>query len=151
MILADARLSRLFRRDSEFSRNELLREVMEFAGIGRHSVTLVYDGKFSTPAERISATVEIRFSRPDETADDLIKREIGISKRRRSLFVVTDDLEIIGYAKECGAKAVGSREFMLQVRGARLRTENPLGHAEEKPEPSGNPDPELLRLFGEKR
>ncbi|MCL4539317.1 MAG: NYN domain-containing protein [Bacteroidetes bacterium] len=151
VILADARLSKLIRRDSESARSELLREVMKFAGTRRHKVTLIYDGKFSTPTEKVSASVEIRFSRPNETADDLIKREIGNSERRRSLFVVTDDLAIIGYAKECGANAVGSREFMLQVRGSGLRTGNQVEHGSEKPEPSGNPDLELLRVFGVKK
>ena len=151
VILADNRLAKLLRNDSETARAEFLSEIQRSGKLGKQKVTVVFDGKFSSSAERIANNIDVRFSARGETADDLIKIEVGTSAKRRSLSIVTNDHAIINYARECGANVVKSQDFLLMVRGANVTTQAGKISVVEKPEPTGNPDPELLKLFSEKK
>lgn len=151
VILADEKLSKLLRNDIEIARSELAGEVVGYVHARKEKAILIFDGKFSTPPEKISPYVEIRFSRPGETADEVIKREVGSSKRRRSLNVVSNDLAIVDYARECGAGIVGSLDFLSILRSPGPAPDTGGDFDSEKPAPTGNPDPELLRLFGGKK
>ena len=151
VILADNRLAKLLRNDSETARAEFLSEIQRSGKLGKQKVTVVFDGKFSSSAERITNNIDVRFSARVQTADDLIKIEVGTSAKRRSLSIVTNDHAIINYARECGANVGKSQDFLLMVRRANVTTQAGKISVVEKPEPTGNPDPELLKLFSEKK
>lgn len=149
--LSDSKLSRMLRNDNEAGRRQLLFEVAGSRRFSRQNVTIVFDGRFASSSERETPRLLVKFTSRGETADDLIKREIGDSKKRRSLTVVTNDRSILAYARECGAKTLGSAEFLSMVREKTPGRKNSEPFSE-KPEPAGKPDPELLKLFtGKKR
>ena len=103
VILADPILSKHFRNNQEAGRIEFVRQIGISEKLRRQRTVIVFDGKYSGSTDRLSPHVEVRFSAGRETADDLIKRLIGETRRRSSLTVVSNDRSIIEYAKICGA------------------------------------------------
>ncbi len=150
IVLADEKLAKLARANLVVAREELINEILSAAEFKHENVILVFDGKSGGPAERISPNLQIEFSRTHETADDLIKNMVGNHKKRSSIHVVSNDRSITNFAKECGARVHGSRDFLLLLRRRRNKTEERNLLAEKPPVPD-EPDIELLRLFGEKK
>jgi len=150
VILSDDKLRKLVRGDNESGRQEFLSEIMQSRMFPGDRVTVVFDGRFAASAVNEADWLVVRFTARGETADDFIKREIAESSRRRSLNVVTDDHAILDYARECGAATTRSADFISRIRGRRGERQRSLNKTE-KPEPSGKPDPELLKLFTGKR
>lgn len=146
VILSDPKLSRMLRNDNEQGRFEFIAELSASRRFSGENVTIVFDGRFTASSSREGRMILVRFTSRRESADDFIKKEIGNSPKRRSLTVVTNDRSIIAYAKECGAKTLGSRDFLTLARGNGRRREK-VDAAAEKPESTGRPDPELLKLF----
>ena len=147
VILADRKLSKLLRNSPEVAREELVIEIQRSDRLRGQRVTIIFDGSIASSTERITENLEIRFSPPRETADDMIKREVGDQLRRRSLYVVSNDRAITDFAKECGSKTVNSEDFLTLVR-ERKQKRNPADDASvDKPTAVGEPDRELLRLF----
>jgi predicted RNA-binding protein with PIN domain len=151
VILSDEKLAKMLRNENEAGRGELISEIANSLRFKGDQVTLFFDGRFGASSSRESTTLVVRFTARGETADDVIKREIGKSSRRRSLFVVSNDHSIVNYARECGATAVSSAEFLAKVRKSRTSNEREGNTASEKPESNGRPDPELLKLFTGKK
>jgi predicted RNA-binding protein with PIN domain len=159
VIFSDARLSKLLRNDVEAARDELIVEIQSRRSLTNDKVTLVFDGRYRATTDRISDNLTISFSTKGQTADDLIKEEIGRSTTRRSLCVVTNDLAIIDYARVCGANVTKSEEFLLMVRkflpshkGSRNDGKEKKEDSDaEKPAVIGKPDQELLKLFKENK
>jgi predicted RNA-binding protein with PIN domain len=149
IILADEKLAKLARVNLVGAREELINEILSAAEFKHENVILVFDGNSGGPAERISPNLQIEFSRTLETADDLIKNMVGNHKKRSTIHVVSNDHSITNFAKECGARVLGSGDFLLLLRKRRNRTEERNLFAE-KPTVPNEPDIELLRLFGEK-
>ena len=84
----------------------------------RNQVAVVFDGKsqFSfDPAPQ--GKIKVIFSR-DEDADALIKRIVDDDKDVKSLVVVSDDKEIVRYARAQGADFEGIGEFLRRVNRA---------------------------------
>lgn len=150
VILSDQKLAKVLRNDNESGRRELLVEIVSSRRFVRQEMAVIFDGRFGASSSREGRKLEVRFTSRGETADDVIKSEIGMSKRRRTLTVVTDDRAIIAFAKECGARTLGSRDFVRLIRERPPDREGDSIFAE-KPEPTGSPDPELLKLFTGKR
>ncbi len=148
--LSDGKLGKMLRNDNEAGRRQLLFEIAGSRRFSRQNVTVVFDGRFAASSERETPRLLVRFTSRGETADDLIKREIGESNKRRALTVVTNDRSILAYARECGARTLGSAEFLSMVR-ERTPDRGTADHYSEKPEPAGRPDPELLKLFTGKK
>jgi predicted RNA-binding protein with PIN domain len=75
------------------------------------NVTIFFDGY---PSEKIKADFEIVYSL-GRTADELIKKRIDKSARNKNLTVVSSDLEVYFYAKECGCTVIKSEEFYSNI------------------------------------
>jgi predicted RNA-binding protein with PIN domain len=150
LILADIRLSKLMNKDPFSAREKLVNEIQQ--GIGKSSkVTLVFDGKFLHQKELISQNFEVQFSPRGESADEVIKEIIGRAWNRRVITVVTNDLSIIAYAKECGSRTMKSEEFLRLLRTKEIvRKENDGKNPLEKPEHVTNEDFELLKKWRKK-
>lgn len=146
VILSDDKLAKLLRIDNETGRHELLFEIANSRRLSRENVTVIFDGRFAASASRETPNLLVKFSSGGESADDLIKREVGRSGRRRSLTVVTNDRSILAYARECGAKTLASLKFLAIVR-QKAQSPNVTALTSEKPESTGRPDPDLLKLF----
>lgn len=151
VILSDEKLAKMLRNENEAGRGELILEIANSGGFKRDQVTVFFDGRFSASSSREAPALVVRFTARGETADDAIKREIGKSSRRRSLFVVSNDHAIVSYARECGANAVSSADFLAKVRNRGPSNVRSGNTASEKPESTGRPDPELLKLFTGKK
>jgi predicted RNA-binding protein with PIN domain len=93
------------------SRERLIFLLQRFFSGKKVNVTLFFDGHQS---ENIKTNFEIVYSL-NRSADELIKQRIDRSKRNKNLVVVSSDLEIFAYAKECGCKAVKSEEFYKNI------------------------------------
>lgn len=77
----------------------------------RNKFILVFDGypNASDPM-RESGSIEIIFSRED-SADDRIKRMVESSPNPKNIAVISDDREIIFFARSAGAQAISVEEF----------------------------------------
>src|SRR5437016_3899144 len=86
------------------SRTKLLNLLSWTIGSGEARFLVVFDGADGVGHEGPSGRVEVRFSRPPRTADDLIREivEAEISRVAR-LTVVTSDLEVARHARAMGA------------------------------------------------
>ncbi len=121
VIFSDTRLLKLSRNDMETARDELLREIQSGQRWLNGKATVVFDGKYRTTAEKISDNLSVSFSGTGQTADELMKKEVGNSTTRRSLGIVTNDLEIINYARICGVprnNILKSEDFLTIIRNS---------------------------------
>ena len=149
IILADEKLSKMARNNLEYARDALAQEILSSERFRRQNVSLVFDGRSGGSSEKIASNLEIKFSKSTESADDLIKSMIGNFKSRSSVFIVSNDLSIVNYAKECAANVSSSRDFLSLIRVGKNNTKED-GSSSEKPSVPGKSDFELLRLFKEK-
>lgn len=150
LILSDEKLSKLMRRDPTIARETLIDEIRNV--IGKASkITLIFDGRFSHEKQLVSQNFEIQFSQKGEPADDVIKDIVGRAYNRRSITVVTNDLSIIAYARECGSKTMKCGDF---VKLLRTKKPSPSGNTREKsiekPQHITNKDLELLKKWSRK-
>lgn len=150
VILTDPRLAKMLRNDNEQGRHELISRILATRRLNKDDITVVFDGRYAASSSREGNRLLIRFTARGETADDFIKREVGKSQRRRSLVVVSNDRSILAYARECGAGIMGSGEFLAMTRERKQHPSHSYA-SDEKPDPPGKPDPELLKLFTGKR
>ncbi len=151
VILSDRMLAKLFKASNELGREDLINTIMHSDMPKGERVTIVFDGKFASSEERVGSNVRVKFTSTGETADDVIKGEIARSTRRRSLRIVSDDNSISTYARECGAVAVGSKDFLSMLRGRGQGTDPATDLVDEKPAAGGSLDTELLKLFREEK
>jgi uncharacterized protein len=112
-------LSPLDRRDLQLGRRALLDMLAAYKKIKSHRITVVFDGindsVFSSQKEKIKG-IEVRFSRPPDTADTLIK-ELASGFREKAL-VVSSDMDIIRFAEAKGAATISSPVFENKMRAA---------------------------------
>ncbi len=151
VIFSDKILTKLVRGNNETGRQELIRRILQSTEFKGDKVVVVFDGKYGPSNEKPAANVYVRFSPARETADDMIKREIAQSTRRRSLRIVSSDTSIADFARECGAVALDSSDFLSLLKRPANRREHDSGMGSEKPNVGTALDTELLKLFnGEK-
>lgn len=84
----------------------------KLCGSQKNQVTVVFDG-YSAEIESLCADREIKviFSR-EVTADEKIKKIIDYSGNLRNIVVVSEDKEIVYFAKYAGCKPMGINEFI---------------------------------------
>ncbi len=85
----------------------------------REKVTVVFDGTRSVvygARSEITRGVEVTFSDPGETADEVICRMVAGSPNPRSFLVVTADRAIRNAVQASGARIIGPRNFLLSSR-----------------------------------
>jgi len=94
-------------------------------GAGDARFLVVFDGAEERGTEQGSGRVEVRFSRPPDKADDVIRRlvEERLARDER-VSVVTADLEVARHARAMGADIALSDLFMASALGPR-DTETP--------------------------
>ncbi|MCD6406097.1 MAG: NYN domain-containing protein [Planctomycetes bacterium] len=85
-------------------------------GALREKVTVVFDGTRSVVYGAKSENtrgVEVIFSEPGETADEVICRMVAGSPNPRAFLVVTADRAIRNAVQASGARIIGPRNFLL--------------------------------------
>lgn len=116
LIRQSASLDALDREDIQLGRQALLEQLDAYKRIKRHAITVVFDGaaaETGQPHRDVVGGVRIRFSRPGETADSVIKRMV--SRERQKALVVTSDREIVNHAHNQGAATIPSPEFEAKI------------------------------------
>ena len=103
----------------EESRDRLLNLLSWALGVGEADFLVVFDGADAGRDDPGSGRVKVRFSRPPQKADDLIRAivEDQIDRVER-LTVVTSDLEVARHARAMGADLALSDLFLASVMGA---------------------------------
>jgi predicted RNA-binding protein with PIN domain len=88
----------------------------------RHVV--VFDGAEGGGRDERSGNIEVRFSRPPQKADDVIRTLVEEELRRvERVTVVTADLEVARHARAMGADVALSDLFLASALGAGRETE----------------------------
>ena len=100
------------------ARDKLTNLLSWAVGTGDARFLLVFDGADERGLETRRGRVEVRFSRPPETADDLIRRVVEEEAgRHERLTVVTADLEVARHARAQGADVSLSDLFLSSALG----------------------------------
>ncbi len=93
-------------------RDALVDALVAYKKIKGFSITVVFDGGAAgvgMPRRETVKGIRLRFSRPGELADAVIKRMAAREKEKA--LVVTSDIEILRYVQSHGAATIGSDEF----------------------------------------
>ena len=124
------------------ARQQVLDRIARFLESKHRKATVIFDGT----AEPLRKTrwMQLVFSGPGQTADDLIRRQVEAARSREGLCVVSSDNAVYGYARSCGVEALKCHEFN------RLLNEELVAGAE--PEKGNLPAESIkhwMRYFGE--
>jgi predicted RNA-binding protein with PIN domain len=110
------------------AREKLVNLLSWAVGTGDARFIVVFDGSDARGEDEGGGRVEVRYSRPPEKADDLIRRLVEDRVERVDhLTVVTSDLEVARHARAMGAEIALADLFLASVLG-------PAGGASEAPE-----------------
>jgi predicted RNA-binding protein with PIN domain len=111
----------------EEARYKLLHELDSYANLLPISITLVFDAPQRSEYLRRShyKSLELLFSSYGQTADDVIIDLLGGSRKGGGFFVVTSDKGLARRAQGSGAKTLGVKEFILQLRKRALKKATP--------------------------
>lgn len=103
---------------SDIASEKLIFLLQRYFSNKKVKITIFFDGYSS---EKIKTNFEIVHSL-NRSADELIKNKIDKSIRNQNLVVVSSDLEIFSYAKECGCSAIRSEDFYKKISS--LKSDN---------------------------
>ncbi|MGH7731132.1 MAG: NYN domain-containing protein [Candidatus Eiseniibacteriota bacterium] len=110
------------------AREKLVSLLSWAVGAGEARFLVVFDGREQGGDDEGAGRVEVRFSRPPEKADDLIRRLVEERVERVDhLTVVTSDLEVARDTRAMGAEIALADLFLSSVLG-------PAGGAADAPE-----------------
>lgn len=101
-------------KKATFPCHELISYIRKYrlTGSSNNRVTIIFDGRLNSLGEfRQDSTFRIIFS-GEETADDLIKREVKAYKNKKQVVVVSDDRGIRDCIKLLGANSLSVGEFV---------------------------------------
>jgi len=152
------------RRDLAAARDKLVNLLSWAVGSGEARFIVVFDGAESTfgpPVNSGSGRVQVRFSKPPQNADGLIRELVEEMAERgdRAVTVVTADLEVASHARACGATVVLADLFAASLFPervaedvARRKSESEAVGASDKPLGFSKKDmQEWMRLFSQQR
>ncbi len=134
----------------ERSREELIRQLKSYLLTKKVEATLIFDGNhppIGIDPIRQSRSLKIIFSRYPFKADPLIKELIKKEQHQKSLIIVTDDSDIIQFAKTHQTKVLSTVEFYNRMM-KRFQNHD-IYHKFDK-DLSEEELAEWLRIFGEK-
>jgi len=108
------------------SREKLVNLLAWAVGTGEARFLVVFDGAEGGGTDDRSGRVEIRYARPPQKADDLIRAIVEDQiERVERLTVVTSDLEVARHARAMGADVAISDLFLGSMLDPRAAIETP--------------------------
>lgn len=113
VIRRDPRLAQQEARGLEDGRAALLRLVAGAARTSGDPFTVVFDGARRAGGAPAGGQVQVMFSRPPETADDVLRRLA--SELRSGAVVVSSDRAVRDAAERAGAAAVTAEQFVAAL------------------------------------
>jgi hypothetical protein len=105
--------------DILLGREALIDQLATYKKLKSHRLTVVFDGGCAPPGSTRQFNqkgIRVRFSRPGETADAVIKR-MARREGERAL-VVSSDREVRTAADACGAATIGAADFEYRLLSA---------------------------------
>jgi uncharacterized protein len=121
LIRQSRHFSTLDQQDLQSGREALVEALAAYKRIKRYAITVVFDGT-SAPVGMVRRDmvkgIELRYSRPGELADAVIKRMAA--RERQKLLVVSSDNEIVDYAQSMGSAVISAPEFEQRLAMARF-------------------------------
>lgn len=133
VIRRDPELAQHESRGLEDGRAALLRLVAGAARASGDPFTVVFDGARRSGGAPAGGQVQVVFSRPPETADDVLRRLA--SELRSGAVVVSSDRTVRDAAERAGAAAVTAEQFVAALAGG----EDDEADDDEPPPRAGNP------------
>ena len=104
----------------EESRAKLVNLLSWAVGVGESTFLVVFDGADVPDGDPGGGRVNVRYSRPPEKADDLIRRLVEDRVERvERLTVVTSDVEVARHARAMGAEVALSDLFLAGILAPR--------------------------------
>jgi predicted RNA-binding protein with PIN domain len=100
----------------EAGRGALLRLVGAAARRTSDHFVVVFDGAHPRGRDPMAGQVEVMFSRPPRTADDVLV-DLARKAGAGAAAVVSSDRAVQNAARRAGCAAVGAEEFLARVRG----------------------------------
>jgi predicted RNA-binding protein with PIN domain len=91
------------------ARQQVLDRIAKFLESKHRKATVIFDG--TAESLRKTRWMQLVFSGPGQTADDLIRRQVEAARSRKGLCVVSSDNGVYGYARSCGVEALKCHEF----------------------------------------
>ena len=134
VIRRDPDLAQHETRGLEDGRAALLRVIAGAARASGDPFTVVFDGARRTGGAPAGGQVQVVFSRPPETADDVLRRLA--SQLRSGAVVVSSDRAVRDAAERAGAVAVTTEQFLTALES---ETDDERDDDEEPPTRGGNP------------
>jgi hypothetical protein len=113
VIRRDPELAQHEARGLEDGRAALLRLVAAAARTSGDAFTVVFDGARRSGGVPAGGQVQVMFSRPPETADDVLRRLA--SELRSGAVVVSSDRTVRDAAERAGATAVTAEQFVAAL------------------------------------
>ena len=107
------------RRDLAQAREKLVNLLSWAIGRGESEFIVIFDGAevgFGSRRTEKTGSVTVRFSKPPQKADDLIRSMVeDFSERDEKVTVVTADVEVANHARSCGSSVVLSDLFAASL------------------------------------
>ena len=100
------------RLDMKLGRDALISALAAYKKIKAHPITVIFDGhaaETGMPRREQIKGIRIRYSKPGELADTVIKRMA--SRDKEKLLVVSSDHEIMRHAESAGSAVIAAAEF----------------------------------------
>jgi len=107
------------RRDLEAGRDALIKDLSRYRKMKGYALTVVFDGGLLLPPWGGGGKqwgVEVVFSPPSKTADEIIKRLVG--QKGGTVLVVTSDRELALSCERQGATVISAGEFENRLKKA---------------------------------
>ena len=124
-----------WQRDKSAARQQLLRELAQFAQRKKTRLAVVFDG---APEINIAdgssyRGVKVFYARVGSDADHRILEFVERERNRKALTVVTSDLQLLNQVRAYGVRFVRAGEFrrILEATGEETKTNQPQVRAEE--------------------
>lgn len=116
-------------RHSAAAREELAQVLARYSDVCGAPVTIVFDGGGAppgTPEPAAPANLEVLYSRPGQTADDIIERVTHLLAPYGEVLVVTDDFKERNTVLSLGGMASSCVNFIQTVEAALAELEREL-------------------------
>lgn len=124
--------------DKQSAREKLALILERFFTHKKVKVSLHFDGFENAPIKVSGIKIKYSFN---NSADEIIKKEIENLRNTKSAVVISSDLEVISFAKVCGCKVLKSEEFFNQLNQFETKKQN-------SEKPINFDTDEYKRLFG---
>lgn len=150
MIYRIPKLARMMESDLEQARSELIWLLKSYLVRARVHIVLVFDGKYAglnTTSPRVKNRLQIIFSKHPIKADPIIKKMLHDEKKKKGLTLVSEDKELMQYARSAGSQVLSPAEFLHRIEKRVYKNEL---HNKYDMDLSEEEIAEWLEIFGEK-